>query len=162
MWRFPYAVHFFAIMNIKKKANTFLRLFIFQFDDVYLTLWRKNAFYCFFGFLVKQTRRQKIRHFKIPMSIWDVTLILKSVKMTFLKNSIEIWEFFYRKISIEFEKIISTDSNIKVTSHIDVGILKSLNFLFYKKRMKKLMPPTRLLDKNSKKQKNAFFRHRVK
>ena len=44
-----------------------------------------------------------------------------------------------------------------MTRNIDVGILKRLNFFILQKKLKKNMPPTRLLDQKSKKAEKCVF-----
>ena len=75
------------------------------------------------------------------------------MKINFLKKSDR--NFSDSKNSQNWlKKLIFTDPNIKMTSHIDVGILKCPNFFILQKKM---MPPTRLLDQKFKKAEKCVF-----
>ena len=68
-----------------------------------------------------------------------------------------VGEKILKSLSDFLKKFIFIDSNIKMTSHIDVGILKCLNFFILQKKLKKNMPPTRFLDQKSKKAEKCVF-----
>ena len=61
-----------------------------------------------------------------------------------------------------FEKLFFTDSSIKMTADIVDAIEKCLNFIIFEKKMKKNSRLRVCVTKRPKKQKNAFFRRRVK
>ena len=124
---------FCSNMNIKKKADTFLRLFIFRSDDDYLTLRRKNAFFCFFDFFSKQTRGR--HHFFLQnKKVWTFPNTNVDMRCHF---DIEIGEnkFFFR-IRSRFENFFS-DFLKKINFYIHVRAKKSTAYAkFWKKPQK--------------------------
>ena len=61
------------------------------------------------------------------------------------------------------KKLIFTDLNIKIIADIVYTILKCLNFIIFERKLKKKRCRLRVIVfKSRKKQKNAFFRRRVK
>ena len=85
-------------------------------------------------------------------------------KWIFSKNPIEMfWKKNLKSRSDFLKKFIFIDPNIKMTPHIDVGILKCLNFFYFTRKIeKKYAVYAFAWPKIQKAEKCVFFRSRVK